>query len=173
MTFKEFVADAKLANIKIHLAHHFAFHATQEHTKPPKIKRCAKTAQPTGSQTRVANHNVKNVLHLKCLPRDKLFVANVRRAHFWRTTTDFVTDVQVATLLRTARENALSVKQVTLATARIRRDVLLVEQENMESLTLRRLKHWHVEIALLESTLRQLAPPAPPHVLNAVKDSTE
>ena len=82
-------------------------------------------------------------------------------------------DVQVASFPRTARQHALSVKQVTLATAQIRLDVLLVEQENMDSLTLRHLKHWHVKIALWERTLRQLAPPATPHVLNAVKDSTE
>jgi hypothetical protein len=100
---------------------HFAFRATQERIKLTQSRHCATTAQPTGSQTRVVNHNVKNVLHLKCLPRDKLFVANVKQVHFWRTmATDFVTDVQVATLLRTARENALSVKQVTLATALIR-----------------------------------------------------
>ena len=118
---KEFVAAAKLANIKIYLAHHFAFHATQESIKPPQSKRCAKAAQPTGSQTRVANHNAENVLHLKCLPRDKLFVANVKQVHFWRTTaTDgFVTDVQVAMFPRTARQNVTCAKQVTLATALI------------------------------------------------------
>ena len=101
MTFKEFVADAKLANIKIHLAHHFAFHATQERINLPQSKRCAKAAQPTGFQTRVANHNVKNVLHLKCLPRDKLFAANVKLGHFWRRTTDYVTDVREVTSVRT------------------------------------------------------------------------
>jgi len=82
-TLKEFVAGAKQDNIKIHLAHHFAFHATQERIRPPQNKRCAKAAQPTGTRTRVVGRNAKNaMIHLNFLPRDKLFVANVKRGHF-------------------------------------------------------------------------------------------
>jgi hypothetical protein len=74
------VIKGSTSSIKVKLC---ACRATPEHFKPPQSKHCAKTAQPTGSQTRAANHNVKNVLHLlKCLSRDKYFAANVKRGHF-------------------------------------------------------------------------------------------
>jgi hypothetical protein len=111
----------------------------QERIKTPQRKRCAKAALPTGIQTRVVNHSVKNVLHLKCLPRDKRFVANVKRAHFWRAT-DYATDVQVATHPRTARQNVYCVQPVTLATEPTRQTALGAEQDNTVSIMRNLLK---------------------------------
>ena len=111
----------------------------QERIKTQQRKRCAKAAQPIGIQTRVVNHSVKNVLHLKCLPRDKRFVANVKQAHFWRTI-DYATDVQVVTHPRTARQNVYCVQSVTLATEPTIQTALGAEQDNTVSIMRNLLK---------------------------------
>ena len=107
---------ASKVSTKMKTGNPFASHATLVHINLKQDNEDALIVQRILSQIKESSQLARIAIPLMKTPsQGKHTVRNVRQAHFWRKTTDCVTDVQVATFPRTARQNAVCVKQVTLA----------------------------------------------------------